>query len=111
MRRLILSLTLGAVLCGVHPAVSAKAVHDVRVDTEKDDKRNTIFKLVNSATRPIVAEVEHVKKCSSVTTNQPPRVRTYLVHAGKSVQLRKVWAESNCEHRFRIVAATYYEES
>ena len=105
----VLALTVGVV--GVSAALPSNPSREVRVDTEKDEKRNTIIKLVNVGEKPILAEVEHRKKCSSVSTNQPPRVRTYLVRPGKAIRLRKVWSESTCEHDFRILAAVYHEES
>ena len=110
MRNLVLLLPLAAAFAGASASVPSNASREVRVDTEKDEKRNTIIKLVNFGKRPILAEVEHRKKCSSVSTNQPPRVRTYLVNPGKAIQLRKVWSESNCEHDFRILTAAYHEK-
>ena len=111
MRNLLVKLTLAVTLVGASSSVMATAEQDVRVDTEKDDKRNTIIKLVNTGAQPILAEVEHSKKCASVSTNQPPRVRTYLVNPGKPIQLRKVWSESSCKHSFRIIEAAYHGAS
>jgi hypothetical protein len=98
--------TLTILVALVSP-VRAGAEQDLRIDKEKDSKRNTIFKLVNAGSRPIVATIEHRKDCPGVTTNRPPRSRSYLVASNSSLQLRKVWSESSCEHEFRVVRAAY----
>ena len=110
MRELLVMLAVAVSLVGASPLSMATPADDVRVDTEKDDERNKIFKLVNSGDRPVLAKVEHRKTCSSVSTRYPPEVQVYLVNPGKPVQLRKVWSESSCEHSFRILEAVYREK-
>jgi P pilus assembly chaperone PapD len=108
LKALVGTLALIAALVWVTPGASAAALDDVRVDKDKDDKRNTIYSLVNSGSKPILVRVEHRKDCPGMSNNKPPSTRNYLVEPGRSIQLRKVWAESSCEHDFVVLKAAYY---
>lgn len=110
MKALLRTLALIAVLSGGAPCAWAAALQDVRVDKDEDDKRNTVYRLVNSGSRPVLVKVEHRKDCPGLSNNKPPSSRNYRVEPGRSIQLRKVWAESSCEHEFVLLKAAYYVE-
>jgi len=83
----------------------------VRVDTRKDAKGNTVYQLINAGDRSIVARVEHRKRCDSMSGERAPDKRDYLVRPGQPIQLRKVWSESSCEHRYTVLSAAYYVQT
>ena len=90
------------------PAAFADARQDLRVETDKDNKGNLVFELVNIGDKNIKATLQHTKTCSSTTSSQDPTERDYwLVPKGKQ-QLRKVIADSDCRHKYRIVKAEYF---
>ncbi|MCH7780440.1 MAG: hypothetical protein IH848_06300 [Acidobacteria bacterium] len=92
----------------VAPAILAGASQDVRVLKEKDSKGNVVYKLTNAGDRNVRVTLQHKKSCASTTTNQDPTEREYWLMSQRSTHLRKVVANSDCRHTFRIVAAEYY---
>lgn len=91
------------------PLAFAIPTSDVRVRSEQDEKRNTIYKLVNTGSKGVKATVQYQKSgCSGQSNNRKPTERNYWVDPGASVQLRKVMASSSCRHEFRVVRASYY---
>lgn len=103
MRRILCALILLSLATGV---AFAGATADLRIETREDEEGDTVYKLVNISDRPIRAKIEHRKQCASVSRKKP-QSREYWVGPRKSVQLRKVWAHSSCEHRYRILQAHY----
>jgi hypothetical protein len=98
-------------IAGTASIVWGSAVQDVRIQSKKDEKRNTIYDLVNIGGETVMAKVEYTKECSGVSNRQTPQLREYWLRPKQSVELRKVWANSSCEYRFRIVEAEYFQES
>jgi len=101
-----LALALGIV--GACSVIHGAARDEVRIDRDRDAKRNTIYRLVNAGSRSIVARVEHRKRCSGLSGEREPAKRDYLVRPNRPIELRRVWSESSCEHEFIIVSAAYY---
>ncbi len=83
----------------------AGATVDLRIDTRKDEKRNTIYLLTNTGDRLIEAKVEMLKDCTG--NRRKPIVRTFWVEPGKSKQIAKAWAETSCRHSYRVQTAEY----
>ncbi len=96
----IVAMTASAILAG--------ARQDVRVQKEKDSKGNVVYKLTNAGDKNVRVRLQHKKSCASTTTNQDPTEREYWLTPQRSTHLRKVVANSDCRHTFRIVAAEYY---
>jgi len=88
--------------------ILADARSDVRVRTEKDDNGNVIYKLNNDGDRNVRVLVKHKKTCASTTTNRGPTEREYWLTPQRSTHLRKVLANSDCRHTYRVVKAEYY---
>ena len=88
--------------------IVAGARHDVRVRTEKDSKGNIVYKLSNAGDRNVRVKLQHKKTCSSTSTNQDPTEREYWLTPRDDTHLRKVIANSDCRHTYRIVNAEYY---
>ena len=88
--------------------IVAGARHDVRVRTEKDSKGNIVYKLSNAGDRNVRVKLRHKKTCSSTSTNQDPTEREYWLMPRGDTHLRKVIANSDCRHTYRIVNAEYY---
>ena len=89
-------------------AILAGARQDVRVHKEKDSKGNVVYKLTNAGDKNVRVKLQHKKSCASTTTKQEPIEREYWLTSQRSTRLRKVMANSDCRHTFRIVAAEYY---
>lgn len=89
-------------------AILAGARDDVRVRTDKDDNRNVVYKLTNSGDRNVRVKLQHKKTCSSTSTNREPTEREYWLTPRYSTHLRKVIANSDCRHTYRILVAEYY---
>jgi hypothetical protein len=85
----------------------ADARSDVTVRTETDDKRNTIYYLVNAGQKTVRAKVELEKRCTSIANNQKPEVREYTLSAGEKRQIGKAWERTTCRRTYRILEATY----
>ncbi len=94
-----------AVLIFAASTIWAGATADLRIETRRDEKRNTIYLLTNKGTRPIEAKVEMRKDCTS--NRKKPVIRTFWVEAGKSTQIAKAWAETSCRHSYRVQTAEY----
>ena len=88
--------------------IPAGATDDVRVRTERDDKGNVVYKLKNNGDKNVRVTLQHKKTCASTSTNQEPTEREYWLTAQHSRHLRKVIADSDCRHTYRIVKAEYY---
>lgn len=88
--------------------VWAGAISDLRVERDRDNRQNTVFKLVNIGSKNVKAKVEHRKRCSGVTNRDAPQVTEHWLAADQSVQLAKVWRSSTCQHDFRILEAIYF---
>jgi hypothetical protein len=89
-------------------AILAGARDDVRVRTEKDSKGNVVYKLNNTGNRNVRVLLQHKKTCASTTTNRDPSEREYWLTPQRSTHLRKVLANSDCRHTYRVVKAEYY---
>ena len=83
----------------------AGATADLRIETRRDEKRNTIYLLTNTGTRLIEAKVEMRKDCTG--NRRKPIVRTFWVEPGKSKQIAKAWSETSCRHSYRVEKAEY----
>ena len=88
--------------------VLADARYDARVDKEKDSKGNIVYKLTNTGDKNIRVLVQHKKTCSSTSTKREPTEREYWLTPQRSTHLRKVIANSDCRHTYRVVRAEYY---
>jgi len=99
------SIVLVAIVASV---IVAGARDDVRVRTEKDSKGNVVYKLTNGGDKNVRVKVQHKKTCASTSTNQKPTEREYWIMPQRSTHLRKVIANSDCRHTYRIVIAEYY---
>lgn len=89
-------------------AILAGARDDVRIRTDKDDKGNVVYKLNNTGSKNVRVTLRHSKTCSSTTSNRTPTERQYSLTPRRSTHLRKVIANSDCRHTYRIVKAEYY---
>jgi len=107
MRKLI-ETTVIALLIACGPAAFADARQDLRVETDKDDKGNVVYVLVNRGDKNVKATLQHEKSCSSTTTHKGPTERDHWLGPKATRQLRKVMANSDCRHKYRIVKAEYY---
>jgi len=92
----------------VASVIVAGASDDVRVRTEKDSKGNVVYKLTNGGDKNVRVKVQHKKTCASTSTNRKPTEREYWLMPQRSTHLRKVIANSDCRHTYRIVIAEYY---
>ena len=95
---------LAIVLCAASTAWAGATV-DLRIDRRQDEKRNTIYLLINTGTRLIEAKVEMLKDCTG--NRRKPVISTFWVEPGKSKQIAKVWAETSCRHSYRVQEAEY----
>ena len=89
----------------------ADARTDVSVRTETDDKRNTIYYLVNAGQKTVRAKVELEKLCTGIANNQKPEIRDYTLNPGEKRQIGKAWARTTCRRNYRILEATYPYDS
>ena len=90
------------------PAVLADARGDLRVEKNKDAKGNFVLELVNIGNKNVKATLQHTKTCNSTTSNRDPIERDYWLRSKATQQLRKVPANSDCRHKYRVVKAEYY---
>ena len=88
--------------------IVAGARDDVRVRTEKDSKGNVVYKLTNGGDKNVRVKVQHKKTCASTSTNREPTEREYWLTPQRSTHLRKVIANSDCRHTYRVLVAEYY---
>ncbi len=95
---------LAVLVCAASTAW-AGATADLRIETRRDEKRNTIYLLTNTGTRLIEAKVEMLKDCTG--NRRKPVVRTFWVEPGKSKQIAKAWSETACRHSYRVQKAEY----
>jgi hypothetical protein len=101
-------ILLGALLlAGLCTTVLADARSQLRIKTEVDAERYTIYKLVNLSDKTIHAKVSLEKRCSGVSNNKKPTVREYWVSSGEEVELGRAWPQSTCRRTYRIVEAKY----
>ncbi len=107
MRKSVYAITIVLVAMAAS-TILAGARQDVSVRTEKDSKGNVVYKLTNAGDRNVRVKLQHKKTCASTTTNQDPTEREYWLTPQRSTHLRKVLANSDCRHTFRIVKAAYY---
>jgi hypothetical protein len=107
MRR-IRWIVIFAILAAAVPPALADARTDLRIEDEKDENGNVLYELVNTGDRNIKATVRHTKTCSSTTNRREPTEREYWLGPKGTKSLRKVMANSDCRHEFRIVRAEYY---
>lgn len=107
MRKSVYAITIVLVAMAAS-AILAGARQDVRVHREKDSKGHVVYKLTNAGDKNVRVKLQHKKTCSSTTTNQDPTEREYWLTPQRSTHLRKVLANSDCRHTFRIVQAAYY---
>ena len=89
-------------------AILAGARDDVRVRKGKDDKGNVVYKLTNSGDKSVEILLQHKKICSSTTSNSDPSEREHWLGPRGSKQIRKVMANSDCRHTYRVVKAEYF---
>jgi len=107
VRRFTFAITIVLVALAAS-AILAEARHDVRVHTDKDSKGNVIYRLANAGDKGVRVTVQHKKTCASTTTKREPTEREYRLAPKRSTHLRKVLANSDCRHTYRIVKAEYY---
>ena len=97
-----------AVLTVVLSALSllvAGATSDLRIDTERDKDRNTVYYLKNTGDRLIEAKVAMLKDCTG--NRRKPIMRTFWVPAQGRVKLARAWAETSCRHDYSVREAHY----
>jgi len=87
--------------------VLGSARDEIRIDLQRDAKRNRIYRLVNAGSRPILVRVEHRESCPELSGDREPEKRDYLVRPDRPIELRRVWVDSTCAHEFSILAAAY----
>ena len=108
MVRLILRLVMLIVVFAVAtPSTPADAFSDLSVRTEKDEKQNTHYTLVNRGDRTIRARIRIEKLCTSVANNQKPVEREYWIRPGEQIKLGMSWSRSTCRRSYRILVARY----
>ena len=95
---------LTVVLFGVGLLI-AGAKSDLRIETERDEDRNTIYYLKNSGDRLIEARVSMLKDCTG--NRHKPIERTFRVPAKGRVKLARAWVETSCRHEYRVREAQY----
>lgn len=101
-------LTVIALLVAAMPVAFADARPDMRIEDDKDEDGNVHYQLVNIGDKNIKATVQHKKTCNSTTSRLEPKEREYWLGPRGTRHLRKVIANSDCRHQFRIVRAEYY---
>ena len=104
MRRGFCVVVLIIALFGV-ATLFAGATSDLRIDTKRDEKRNTTYLLKNIGKRTIEAKVEMLKDCTG--SRRKPITRTFWVGPGQEVKLARAWADTSCRHDYRVVEAHY----
>jgi len=104
MRRGFYGVVLLIALFGVATLI-AGAMSDLRIDTKRDEKRNTTYLLKNTGKRTIEAKVEMLKDCTG--SRRKPITRTFWVGPGQEVKLARAWADTTCRHDYRVVEAHY----
>ena len=104
LSRLIVLLTLAWAFCG---AAFADALSDVQVRQTTDEKKFTIYTLVNTGQKVVQAKVLFEKQCSGVSNNQEPAEHQYVVAPGASVELGRIWPQTTCKRDYRITQAVY----
>jgi hypothetical protein len=104
MKRTLWAWLLAISLCAAS-AVFADARSDLRIETERDEKRNVTYVLKNIGSRTIMAKIEMVKDCTG--NRRKPIVRTYWVKAGQAAKIGRAWSDTSCRRDHRIVDAEY----
>ena len=107
MRKRLCAIVLGLGFLSAS-VVLADARYDVRIVKEKDDKGSVVYMLANKGTKRLKAKVSYEKNCRSTTSSKKPEVREHWLGVGESRRLRKVMANSDCRHDFKVVSAEYY---
>jgi len=108
MRNRVLRLGLVASMaCAFCVVALADARGDLQIRKTTDDKKYTIYTLVNQGQQPVRTQVRFDKQCSGVANNQKPEVHEYVLAPGASVELGRVWPQSTCKRDYRIVEADY----
>jgi len=103
MKRILWTCLVTLALCAA-TVILADARADLRIETERDEERNTTYLLKNTGSRTIEAKVEMVKNC---TGSERKVVKTYWVNAGQSTKIGREWSETSCRRDYSIVEAAY----
>jgi len=107
MRRSIPILVLALAVVAVPPPALADPFGDLSVRTETDDKRNTIYYLVNTGEKTVKGKLRMEKFCTSVANAQKPVDREYWIRPGEKLRLGMSWSRSTCRRTYRVVEARY----
>jgi hypothetical protein len=107
MRSALRLLALTVALLVLAPPVPANAISDLSIRTEKDEKRNTHYTLINNGERTVRVKVRIEKLCTSVANNQKPVEREYWIRPGETIKLGMSWSRSTCRRDYRILEARY----
>jgi hypothetical protein len=107
MRSFLGLVMLVVVFVILTPPTPADAFSDLSVRTEKDEKQNTHYVLVNRGERTIRARIKIEKLCTSVANNQKPIEREYWIRPGEQIKLGMSWSRSTCRRNYRILVARY----
>ena len=87
--------------------VLADARGDVIIRDKLDDKRNTIFELINTGEQRVVAQVKMTKNCQGQSNNDEPEIIEHWVTAKSRVRLGRTRSGTACPRDYRIISATY----
>jgi hypothetical protein len=107
MSRLLRLGLVASIVCAFCVVALADARGDVQIRQETDEKKYTIYKLVNNGKQPVRTKVKFEKQCSGVANNQEPTQHEYVLAPGASVELGRVWPQSTCKRSYRVVEAEY----
>jgi len=102
--RLGLVLSLVSLCC---TAALADARGDLQIKKETDDKKYTIYTLVNAGEKTVRVKMRFEKQCTGVSNSQEPSEQEYVLAPKGSVELGRVWPQSTCKRDYRIVQADY----
>jgi len=107
MNRLSRLMLIASMACAFCAVALADASTDLQIKKETDEKKYTIYKLVNTGQHTVRAKVKFEKECSGVANNQEPSEHEYFLAPGASVELGRIWPQSTCKRSYVIMEADY----
>ena len=96
-----------ALFAGFLAPAFGSARDDVRIRSDRDKERTTVYTLANDGARTVKAKVELTIDWSGISSDRKPGVRDHWVNAGETVELGKTRFDSSCRRDYRILEATY----